>query len=149
MSEAWILELVFHPISKHLEFRQNNPLRVVSVQLSTRCLEIGWKTVSRVQYIRYFLMFSFHLSTTALLYKYYLCLPFFFFIFLGICQSNNWIKKGCRKDKAREMVLLFSDRNPNSAVKINWTHWQPYLVRLSIFISTSKIVLRFQFPFMQ
>ena len=41
----------------------------------------------------------------------------------------NWVKKGCRKDYAREMVLLFSDRNQASKAKINWNHWQPYLFR--------------------
>ncbi|CAH3120647.1 unnamed protein product, partial [Pocillopora meandrina] len=49
----------------------------------------------------------------------------------GHCQSENWIKAGCRKDTAREMVLLFSDRNPGSTVKINWSHWKPYLISLA------------------
>ncbi|CAH3032321.1 unnamed protein product, partial [Porites lobata] len=43
----------------------------------------------------------------------------------------NWVKKGCRKDYAREMVLLFSDRNQASKARINWNHWQPYLFSLA------------------
>ena len=28
------------------------------------------------------------------------------------------------------MVLLFSDRNPTSPVRISWTHWKTYLTGL-------------------
>ena len=37
-------EIVFHPISKHLEFRQK-------YSAMPRSLEIGWNAVSRVWYI--------------------------------------------------------------------------------------------------
>lgn len=48
-----------------------------------------------------------------------------------VCNKTTWIKKGCRKDLAREMVLLFSDRNPGSEIRIDWSHWSRYLARLA------------------
>ena len=53
----------------------------------------------------------------------------FIFYLANVCNKNTWIKKGCRKDLVREMILLFSDRNPGSDIRVDWNNWKDYIDR--------------------